>query len=69
MVEVFRDIYFCAEARARFVDRVGDDLKSGVLAAVKAVVSEDHSRPLADAVGALQRDDALISVFLFLCHA
>ena len=54
-----------------FVDGVGEDFKHRVLAALQIVGAEDHRRPLAHPVLALQHGDAGISVLfvlLFRCH-
>ena len=56
-------------ALLRLVNRVGEDLKEGMLAALKSVRAEDNAGAFPDTVGALQRLDALIVVacFCFFC--
>ena len=44
------------------VDRVGQDLKDRVLAALQSVRAEDNARALAHTVRALQRGDAFVAV-------
>ena len=51
-----------AVALARLVDRVGQDLKHRVFAALQPVRTEDDARALAHAVRALERGNALVAV-------
>ena len=44
------------------VDRVGQDLKDRVLAALQSVRAEDNARALAHTVRTLQRGDAFVAV-------
>ena len=62
---------FSAVTFARFIDGIGEDLKDRVLAAVDAVGAEDDRGAFAHAVGAFERGDAVVAVFLlfFSWHA
>ena len=51
-----------AEAFSRFVDRVGQDFKYGVLAALQPVRAENHPRSLAHTVSALERGDTVVAI-------
>ena len=65
-----RDIDAVAVAVACLVNRVGDNLKDGVRAALDTVRAKDNRRALTHTVGALQLTDTVIAVFLlFFCHA
>ena len=67
-----RDDDLVAVPFARFVHRVGQNLKKRMLAAFKTVRAEDDCRTLAHAVRALQHGDTLVvicgSIFIALRH-
>ncbi len=65
IVRIARHDDSAAEALARLVDGIRDDLKNGVLAALDAVGAENHRRAPPHPVGALQSRDTLVAVFSF----
>ena len=70
MIRKERDVDAVAVAVAGFINRVGDNFKNGMGAALDTVGAEDDRRALAHTVSALQLADTVIAVFLlFFCHA
>ena len=70
LVQIAGHVDDVAEAFAGFVDGVGENFKKGVLAAVQTVRTENNARAFPHPIGALQRRNALVAVFLFhfFCH-
>ena len=70
LVEIARQCYNAAIARAGLVDGVRQDLEHRVFAALEPVRAEDHRRPFPDPVLALELGYALVAVGLgsVSCH-